>query len=166
MKRFAMIGLVSIVLLSGMGCCSPTIDQWCDRNEEGLTYAHQHVEALVNQVDAGLKAQILAQIEALDDELDAVVTGKVEGVTYSREWLRAHRITVEALREANEDLRNQLHKDAENAHTNLDEISDGLTQIKRLRRAWTVTDEMRAEVDQLSNLVQRLIVEIRNKETD
>ena len=164
MKRFVLIGLVSIVLLSGAGCCSPTIDQWCDRNEEGLSYAHAHIGALVERVNEGLHAKAALEVEALDDELHAVVTGQIEGVDYSREWLRVHRLTIEALRKSHEATQAQLREDEKNAHANLDEVSEGLVQIKRLRRAWTVTEEMRAEVDRLATLVQRLITESRRKD--
>jgi len=163
MRRLTTIGLLLTLLVLSTGCASPTIDLWADRSVEGLGYAREHIQAFAGKVQEGLRAKEAAEIEILDDELHSVVTGEIEGVEYSREWLRHHRITIDVIREGHAANHTQLREDVKNALANLDEIAEGQVHIKRLRRAWTVTDEMRAEVDRLASLVQRLITENRGR---
>lgn len=158
MKRI--MGMIIGIAVVGMsGCASPVIDQWADRNEQGVQYARQHIVNLTKQVSDCLQKSQTQDLERMDDELYEVVTGKLEGVTFDRQWLREHRAAITAILADTHDRQAALSADEMKALNNLNEISDGLRQIKRLRGAWTITDEMQAQISQLANLVQQLIAQ-------
>jgi len=161
MKRTGLlIGLCLALFVVG-GCGSPLIDVECDRAAQGVILAKDHVDTLVNALHDQLGEVEARDYDAMDDELYAVVKGQLEGVEFDREWLREHRAALDAIRADVRAREKALDLDRKNAWTNLDQITHGLVQIKRLRRAFSVTDELKVQVDSLATQVQQLIQAMR-----
>ena len=151
--------LLLVVAVMGTGCCSATIDTWADRGTQGLVNSQQNIEEFAQKIQKYLEEKRTNEIDAVFEDILAVGTGQIEGVKIDADWVRVQKkalLLLLALQEKDQEALDQAVKDS---LSNLEQITECFQQIKRLRRAWSPTEENTARLDYLTNLVSQLIKE-------
>lgn len=153
--------LLLVVVMIGTGCSSATIDVWADRGLTGLIAGQSNIEEFAQKIQGFLDKQRADQIDAVFEDILAAGTGQIEGVEIDAAWVEAQKralLLLLALQDKDQKVLDQAVKDSLN---NLEQITECFEQIKRLRRAWSPTEENAARLDYLTNLVAELIRERR-----
>lgn len=151
--------LLLVVVTVGTGCCSQTIDVWADRGAAGLINSQANIKEFAQKIQDGLNRRKAADIDAVFADILAAGTGQIEGVEIDAAWVEAQKralILLLALQDKDQEVLDQAVKDSLD---NLAQIAECFEQIKRLRRAWSPTEENAARLDYLTNLVAELIRE-------
>lgn len=151
--------LLLVVAVVGTGCGSPTIDVWADRGAAGLINSQANIEEFAQKIQDGLDRRKTRDIDAVFKDILDVGTGQVEGVEIDAAWVEAQKralVLLLALQDKDQEVLDQAVKDSLD---NLEQIAECFQQIKRLRQAWSPTEENAARLDYLTNLVAQLIKE-------
>lgn len=158
-KMLGILLLLLVVATVGTGCCSATIDVWADRGTAGLINSQANIEEFAQKIQEGLDRRRAGDIDAVFADILAAGTGQIEGVEIDAAWVEAQKralILLLALQDKDQEVLDQAVKDSLD---NLNQIAECFEQIKRLRRAWSPTEENAARLDYLTNLVAELIRE-------
>lgn len=154
---FLVVIVLAIVAICS-GCASPTIDAWADRGQQGIQYAKDNVNEF-----AGKIKETLSQREASD--LDAVfrdIKNAAEAGILNDQWLDDHKAGLKLILAVWQRDRDAVDVAVTKAMDNLDQTAECFDQIKRLRRAFSLTPELQAQVERLTMIVAELIRETKN----
>jgi len=148
------------------GCASPTIDAWADRGLDGVALARQNTAAFRDQVARDVTAAEAVDLDEMFAEILDVASGRVkdpngQAIALDAAWLDEHKAGYLETRADRAAHREALDAAARTAIANLDEIAVAFEQIKRLRRSIGETDELAAQVAELSALVRAMLAERR-----
>lgn len=154
MKRTLLLVLMASMLT---GCVSPTIDAWADRGLQGVDLSKENITEFADVLQQQLDAQQNRDIDAVFDDILSVAKGQIPGVEIDEAWIAAHKIGLKLLLAAIEADQEALDTATLNAIGNLDSVAEAFNQIKKLRRSWSQTDEMQAQIDRLSALILQLL---------
>lgn len=154
--------LLLVVVTVGTGCGSATIDVWADRGQAGLINSQANIEEFAQRVQGFLDKRRADQIDAVFEDVLAAGTGKIEGVEIDAAWVEAQKRALLLLLELQKADQDNLDQAVADSLANLEQIGECFEQIKRLRRAWSPTEENAARLDYLTNLVAELIRERTN----
>lgn len=158
-NKVGILLLLLVVATIGTGCASATIDVWADRGVAGLVDGQQNIEEFAQKIQAGLDRRKTRDIDAIFKDILDAGTGQIEGVTIDEGWVNAHKAALLALMNSWKGDQEVLDNAVEDSLSNLEQIAECFKQIKRLRRAWSPTEENAARLDYLTNLVAGLIKE-------
>jgi len=151
--------LLLVVAAIGTGCCNATIDTWADRGTQGLVNSQQNIEEFAQKIQEFLDKKKAREIDAVFEDILSVGTGQVEGAEIDEAWVEAQKKALLLLLALQEKDQEELDGAVKDSLANLEQIVECFQQIKRLRRAWSPTEENTARLDYLTNLVAQLIKE-------
>ena len=151
--------LLLVVAAVGTGCSSATIDTWADRGTIGLVNGQDNIREFAQKIQGFLDKQKADQIDAVFADILAAGTGEIEGVEIDAAWVEAQKRALLLLLKLQEKDQDNLDQAVKDSLANLEQIAECFEQIKRLRRAWSPSEENAARLDHLTNLVAQLIRE-------
>ncbi len=154
--------LAVMILLVVAAGCSPTIGKWTERGTAGVAIASRNIDALAGTLRAGLVARELRDIDALFADIAAVRDGAIklpdgEVIEMDDAWLAEAKNGLHFQRALWAADRAKLDAAVAMSKQNLDHIRLSFENIDRLRKSYGTRQELAAEVQQLSTLVQALL---------
>lgn len=164
MKRWTvMLVLVVAAVLPLTGCASETIDTWADRGSAGVVAGKQNIVEFSGKLQTILNRQKQSDVDAAFSDVLAVAQGQIKGedgkpIKIDAAWIEAHKAGFAMLMAGWEQDEAALDAATKQALENLNQVDETFFQIKRLRRAWGRTEEIQAQVDHLTTLVERMLV--------
>ena len=155
MKRLMCIGVLTCLLVAG--CGSPTMDAWADRGIQGVEFGKQNVTEFQDKFQRVLDLRNDSDLDAFFEDILRVGTGQVAGVILDEQWVMEHKQALRVLLALQKMDRVSLDDAAKEALGNLDQITEAFEQIKRLRKTWGSDDEVQAQIDRLTAIIDHLV---------
>lgn len=159
------LGLFTIAMIAGVltmfsGCGSPTIDVWADRGQQGIGYTKENITEFADTIRKTLTAREASELDAVFQDIkDAAVAKKLND-----QWLNDHKAGLKLILATWQKDRDAVDAAVAKAMDNLDQISECFDQIVRLRKSFSLTPELQAQVERLTIIVSQLVQETRNGE--
>jgi len=168
MTRYAVLcaAAVAIAAMAG-GCGSPTIDAWADRGLTGVDHAKANTRELAREVRDRLDVEAAGDVDAAFDTILDAAQGRLidpnsgQPVAIDARFLADEKVGLLMAMGHRRNERQTLDAAVETSLANLDEIATALEQIKRLRRSLGKTDELAAQVAELTAAVKALLAQRR-----
>jgi len=156
------VGLMGLLLATG--CAHPLIDTWADRGIVGVRHGQQNIMEFRDKIQEVLNSRKNMDVDALFRDILDVSKGRIKDadglpVVLDETWLTEHANALRLLIRLWDADQDELDDATAKAVNNLDQVIETFEQIKRLRRAWGDWDAVQAQINQLSNLVQQLILD-------